>query len=84
MIFGEKEFNKIYDYIKSNSKFDKFDVLINAFDSKLTRFANSIIHQNVAEKNFSVLLRGVKNNRVGVASVNSNDSAKLGALIKNV
>lgn len=84
MIFGEKEFSKIYDYIKSNSKFDKFDVLINAFDSKLTRFANSVIHQNVAEKNFSVLLRGVKNNRVGVASVNSNDSKKLDALIKNV
>ncbi len=84
MLFGEKEFSKIYDYIKANSKFDKFDLLINAFDSKLTRFANSVIHQNVAEKNFSVLLRGVKNNRAAVASINSNDSKKLNALIKNV
>jgi len=84
MLFGEKEFSKIYDHIKAGSKFDKFDVLIDAFDSKLTRFANSVIHQNVAEKNFSVLLRGVKNNRVGVASVNSSDGAKLDALIKNV
>ena len=84
MINGEKEFSKIYDYIKSNSKFDKFDVLINSYDNKLTRFANSVIHQNVAEKNFSVLLRGVKNNRVGVASVNSSEGVKLNALIKNV
>ena len=59
MMTGEKEFIKIYEYIKTNSKFDKFDVIIDAFDRKLTRFANSVIHQNVAEKNFSVLLRGV-------------------------
>ncbi len=84
MMTGEKEFIKIYDYIKSHSKFDKFDVIIDAFDRKLTRFANSVIHQNVAEKNFSVLLRGVSGGRVGMSSINSGESSKLDFLIKTV
>jgi len=81
---NEKEFIRIYEYIKSRSKFDKFDVIIDAFDRKLTRFANSVIHQNVAEKNLSIMLRGVKNGRVGIATINSGENKKLDFLLNNV
>ncbi|MEZ7890650.1 MAG: TldD/PmbA family protein [Candidatus Wallbacteria bacterium] len=81
---GEKEFIKIYEYIKAHSNFDKFDMIIESFDQKLTRFANSVIHQNVAEKNIDILLRGVKNGKVGIASINSTEPEKLDFLIKNI
>jgi PmbA protein len=44
------------------------EVLVVADDAALTRFANSEIHQNVAETNVSVNLRFVSGHRIGVAS----------------
>ncbi len=44
------------------------EVLLMADDSALTRFANSEIHQNVAERNVRLNLRYVVGRRVGVAS----------------
>ena len=44
------------------------EVLLMAEDSALTRFANSEIHQNVAETNVAINLRFVNGRRVGVAS----------------
>ncbi len=44
------------------------EALVMADDAALTRFANSQIHQNVAETNISVNLRFVVGKRVGVAS----------------
>lgn len=45
--------------------------------SQLTRFANSEIHQNVAETNVTVNLRFVDGRRVGVASTNRLDDESL-------
>jgi PmbA protein len=44
------------------------EVVVIADDSALTRFANSEIHQNVAETNVTVNLRFVSGRRIGVAS----------------
>jgi predicted Zn-dependent protease len=44
------------------------EALVIADDSALTRFANSEIHQNVAERNVTVNLRFVSGRRIGVAS----------------
>jgi hypothetical protein len=44
------------------------EALVMAEDSALTRFANSEIHQNVAETNVVINLRVVVGKRVGVAS----------------
>lgn len=46
-------------------------------DEELTRFANSEVHQNVAETNTTVNLRFVDGNRVGVASSNRTDDEGL-------
>lgn len=49
------------------------EALVTAEDASLTRFANSQIHQNVAETNATVNLRFVAGKRVGVASSDRTD-----------
>ncbi len=53
------------------------EALVMAEDSALTRFANSEIHQNVAETNIVVNLRVVVGKRVGVASSGRTDEEGL-------
>lgn len=53
------------------------EVLLSADSSALTRFANSEIHQNVAETNVSLNLRFVVGRRVGVASSGRTDDQGL-------
>jgi PmbA protein len=55
----------------------ELEVVAMADDSSLTRFANSEIHQNVAESNVQVNLRFVTGKRVGVASTNRSDDEGL-------
>ncbi len=53
------------------------EVLATGDDSALTRFANSEIHQNVAEQDLALNLRFVDGRRVGVASSNRTDDEGL-------
>jgi PmbA protein len=53
------------------------EALVMADDSALTRFANSEIHQNVAETNVTINLRVVVGRRVGVASSGRTDDESL-------
>jgi PmbA protein len=53
------------------------EALVAAEDARLTRFANSEIHQNVAESNAEINLRFVVGRRVGVASSNRVDDEGL-------
>ena len=59
------------------------EVLVMAEDSALTRFANSEIHQNVAETNVTINLRVVVGKRVGVASSGRTDDEGLRRLAEN-
>jgi predicted Zn-dependent protease len=58
------------------------EALVMAEDSALTRFANSEIHQNVAETNTVVNLRVVIGKRVGVASTGRTDPEGLHRLAR--
>jgi predicted Zn-dependent protease len=67
------------------------EALVTAEDAALTRFANSEIHQNVAETNAQLNLRFVIGRRVGVASTGRLDAEGLravaeaaGAIARNV
>ncbi len=59
------------------------EALVIAEDAALTRFANSQIHQNVAETNVTVNLRFVVGKRVGVASSGRTDDEGLKRLAAN-
>jgi PmbA protein len=76
-MLGEKTFRKLADQILAKSKADQTEVLFQAGDSALTRFANSYIHQNVAESNTAVRLRVVIGKRTGVATTNDVSAAGL-------
>jgi predicted Zn-dependent protease len=56
------------------------EALVMREDSALTRFANSEIHQNVAETNVTINLRFVAGRRIGVASTGRTDDEGLRAL----
>ena len=58
------------------------EALVLADDSALTRFANSEIHQNVAETSATVNLRFVVGRRVGVATTGRTDDEGLVALVE--
>ena len=59
------------------------EALVMSEDSALTRFANSEIHQNVAETNVVINLRVVVGKRVGVASSGRTDAEGLQRLAEN-
>ncbi|MGB9592795.1 MAG: PmbA/TldA family metallopeptidase, partial [Anaerolineae bacterium] len=76
-MLGEKAFRKLADQVLVKSKADQTEVLLQAGDSALTRFANSYIHQNVAESDAAVRLRVVVGRRTGVATTNDISPAGL-------
>lgn len=53
------------------SKADQTEAIFMGADSALTRFANSYIHQNVAESNAEIRVRVVYGKKIGVASTNN-------------
>ena len=59
------------------------EALVMAEDAALTRFANSQIHQNVAETNALINLRFVIGKRVGVASSGRTDEEGLRSLVEH-
>ncbi len=62
---------------------DETEISCIAHDSGLTRFANSVIHQNVAEKNQRVMVRCAIGKKIGVAVTNSLSKAELVETVKN-
>jgi predicted Zn-dependent protease len=58
------------------------EVLVMAGDSALTRFANSEIHQNVAERSVTVNLRHVVGRRIAVVSTGRVDAEGLRSLVQ--
>lgn len=69
-MLGEARIRELADMALAASTADQTEVVFMGQDSALTRFANSAIHQNVAERDRRLTVRVVKDRRVGVASTN--------------
>ena len=54
-----------------NSTADQTEAILLTEDSSLTRFANSSIHQNVAERNQLLILRVVLGKKIAVVTTNT-------------
>ncbi len=80
-MLGEKELRRIVDEVLSASPADETEVLVSAQDSQLTRFADSSIHQNVAESDAVVRVRALVSRRTGVASTNDLSPAGLKGVV---
>ena len=82
-MLGEKRIKELTDSILARSTADQTEVVILGGDSYLTRFANSTIHQNVAETDTEVRIRVVLGKRVGVATTNNLDDEALAQTLEN-
>ncbi len=69
-MLGETKIQELVNQVLALSKADQTEVLFQGVDAALTRFANSHIHQNVAETNTEVRVRVVYGKKIGVASSN--------------
>jgi len=69
-LLGKQKITELIDFALNKSPADQTEILINYFESFLTRFANSAIHQNVAERNGSLSIRVVIGKKIGSASTN--------------
>jgi predicted Zn-dependent protease len=78
----EKEARKITDAILARCKGNPAEVTLLTLDSALTRFANNIIHQNVAERDAEVSLRYFIGKKIGTATTNRLDQAGLDELVE--
>src|SRR5215510_3600956 len=67
----------IFDRIKRLSTADEIEAYFYGGRSALTRFANNVIHQNVAEENYGVSVRTVFGGRMARASTNKLDDESL-------
>jgi predicted Zn-dependent protease len=70
-MLGETRIKQLAEAILARSTADQTEVVVLAGDNALTRFANSTIHQNVAETDAEVRIRVVLGTRVGVATTNN-------------
>ncbi len=69
-MLGRKKMREIAERVLSLSTAEQTEVIIMSEDSGLTRFANSYIHQNVAERDVGLRVRTVVGKKIGVASIN--------------
>jgi PmbA protein len=80
-MLGENRTKEIAGDILARSSADQTEVVILAGDEYLTRFANSTIHQNVAETNIEIRIRAIVGTRIGVATTNRlDDEARVDTL----
>src|SRR5215468_6332191 len=67
----------IFDRIKKLSTADEIEAYFHGGRSALTRFANNVIHQNVADENYGVSVRTAFGGRTARASTNKLDDESL-------
>ena len=82
MIEEKEALKKISDGILKRCKGDAAELTLMIYDASLTRFANNIIHQNVAERDAEVTLRYFIGKQIGTASTNRMDQAGLDELVR--
>ena len=73
----------IFERIRKHSTADEVEVLFSGGKSALTRFANNVIHQNVAEENYVVSLRTVFGGRTARSTTNKLDDESLKRVVQS-
>src|SRR6266436_7861946 len=72
----------IFQRIRKYSVADEVEALFYGGNSALTRFANNVIHQNVAEENYSLSVRTVFAGRTARATTNKLDDDSLKRVVQ--
>jgi predicted Zn-dependent protease len=78
-MLGKDRASQLLEETLAHAKADQAEVVIMVEDGAVTRFANSMIHQNLAESAARVSVRSVVGRRVGSATTNRLESEQLRA-----
>ena len=70
---GKELVNKVKNILKNYD----FEIITSREKSELTRFAESYIHQNVAEADLNLTVKIINENRIGAVQMNSIDEATI-------
>lgn len=81
-LLGREAFDSLADRLLNASTADQTEIVVVGVDSALTRFANSGIHQNVAERSVQVRVRAIVGKRAGVATTNDLSESALARLLE--
>jgi len=81
-LLGKERMLEIADKVIKESPGDLTEVLITGGPSRLTRFTENYIHQNVAEVNHSISVRVIFDKKIGTASTNSLDDDSLKEVVQ--
>lgn len=73
---------ELVDKVKSFLKNYDFEIIASRDKSELTRFAESYIHQNVAEADLNLTVKIINEDRIGAVQMNSIDEATISKNIK--
>ncbi len=76
-MLSEARCREIFEVVQRASQADEVEVLLEATQSALTRFANNTIHQNVAEEGIHVSVRAQLDGRTARATTNKTDAESL-------
>jgi len=68
---------ELVNKIKSFTKNYDFEIIATEVKSELTRFAESYIHQNVAETNLNLTIKIINENKIGTVCMNSIDESTI-------
>jgi PmbA protein len=74
---------EIFDRVKGYSTADEVEAYFYGGCSALTRFANNVIHQNVAEEHYGISVRTVFGGRTARASTNKLDDESLKRAVRS-
>jgi|SRR5579859_1050658 len=79
----QEQAGDIFHRIKKLSTADEIEVLFSGGHFALTRFANNVIHQNVAEENYSVSVRTVFGGKTARSVTNKFDDESLRQVVRS-
>jgi len=82
-VLGEGRLKEIADRLLRAASADQTEVVIQATDEQLTRFAENKIHQNVAETDAEIRVRSVLGKRIGVATGNDLSDEGLAKVVRD-
>jgi PmbA protein len=83
-MIGKEKIKELCQKVLDRCAKDDVEILLFVQNNALTRFANNIIHQNVAERDIKLYIRMYHGTRVGIASSNRTDEDSLDELVSRV
>lgn len=78
----KKEAQRIAEMVLGMSTADETEVTIGGSDEALTRFAENVIHQNVARTDLTVTVRSIVGKKMAEAMTNKTDEASLREVVQ--